>query len=142
MIFFPEHYSVAQAMELVNLISRDNSEVEDFSDIDDPVADADYKLPQKQQEQSSSEEDSRGCEDPIPQPSQPFRGCKCLRDEYQGFCSDRDIARSRTPRRHSQAHSRMRLMSQAMSLKRRQQQHQAKKNSPKKGVGCDGGRLC
>lgn len=93
---------MAQAMELVNLISGDNSEVKDFSDIDDPVADADYKLPQKQQEQSSSEEDSSGCEDPIPQPSQPFRGCKCLCDEYQGFCSDRDIARSRTPRCHSQ----------------------------------------
>lgn len=36
--------------------------------------------------------------------------------------------------------SRTRLMSQTMSLKR-QHQDQAIKNSPRKGVGCDGGLL-
>lgn len=76
--------------------------MEDLSDIDDPVGDAEYKLPQEEQEPSSSEEVSSGCENPIPQPFQPIRGCKRLRDEYEGYRSDRDIARSRTPRRCSQ----------------------------------------
>lgn len=72
----------------------DNSEVEDLSDIDDPVGNAEYQPPP-----TSSEEDSSGCEDPVPQLCQPIRGCKRLREEYEGYRSDRDIATSRTPRR-------------------------------------------
>ncbi|CAJ1055302.1 PREDICTED: uncharacterized protein LOC109527099 [Xyrichtys novacula] len=75
----------------------DNSEVEDLSDIDDPVGDAEYQPPP-----SSSEEDSSGCEDPIPQPCQPIRGREHFHDEYEGYRSNRDNARSRTPRRRSQ----------------------------------------
>ncbi|XP_031586314.2 piggyBac transposable element-derived protein 3 [Oreochromis aureus] len=86
-------------MELLGLIGGDNSDVEDLSDIDDPVGDAEYQPPR--QEPSSSEEDSSGCEDQIPQPSQLIRGRKRLRDEYEGCRSDRDIARSRNTRRHS-----------------------------------------
>lgn len=70
-----------------------------MSDINDPVGDAEYQPPR--QEPSSSEEDSSGYEDPIPQPSQLIRGRKRLRDEYEGYRSDRDIARSCTPRRRS-----------------------------------------
>ncbi|XP_049331648.1 piggyBac transposable element-derived protein 3 [Astyanax mexicanus] len=95
----PERYSLSQALELLELMGDDNSEVEDLSDIDDLVGDTDYQPPQ--QVPSSSEEDSSGCEDPIPQPSQPTRGRKRHRDEYEGYRSDRDIARSRPSRRHS-----------------------------------------
>ncbi|KAG9262102.1 hypothetical protein AMEX_G23816 [Astyanax mexicanus] len=63
----PERYSLSQALELLELMGDDNSEVEDLSDIDDLVGDTDYQPPQ--QVPSSSEEDSSGCEDPIPQPS-------------------------------------------------------------------------
>nr|XP_020517014.1 uncharacterized protein LOC110006139 [Labrus bergylta] len=94
----PERYSLSRVMELLGLIGRDNSEVEDLSDIDDPVGDAEYQPPR--QEPSTSEEDNSGCEGPIPQPSQPIRGRKRLRDENEGYRSDRD--RSRTPRRRSQ----------------------------------------
>lgn len=41
MMFFPERFSFARAMELLGLIG-DNSDVEDLSDIDDPVGDAEY----------------------------------------------------------------------------------------------------
>lgn len=99
MMFFPERFSLTRAMELLGLIGGDNSDVEDLSDIDDPVRDAEYQQPQ--QELSSSEEDSSGCEDPVPQPSQPIRGRKRLRDEYEGYRSDRGIARSHNSRHHS-----------------------------------------
>lgn len=74
-------------------------EMENLSDVDDLVGDTEYQPPR--QEPSSSEEDSSGCEDPIPQPSKPIRGRKLLREEYDGYRSDSDIARSCTPR-HSQ----------------------------------------
>lgn len=83
-------------MQLLGLISGENSEKEDESDIDDPVEDATQKLPQEEQEPSSSEEDSSGCEDPIPQPFEPVRGRKRHRDKYEGYCSDGDIGRSHT----------------------------------------------
>uniref|UniRef100_A0A3B1IV02 PiggyBac transposable element-derived protein domain-containing protein n=1 Tax=Astyanax mexicanus TaxID=7994 RepID=A0A3B1IV02_ASTMX len=101
-------YSLSQALELLELMGDDNSEVEDLSDIDDLVGDTDYQPPQ--QVPSSSEEDSSGCEDPIPQPSQPTRDVNVtdhgLLDVTLG-------------------HSKMRLMSQTMSLKR---QHQDQAN--------------
>ncbi|XP_019744366.1 uncharacterized protein LOC109527099 [Hippocampus comes] len=75
----------------------DNSEVEDLSDIDYPVGDAEFQPPP-----TSSEEDSSGCEDPVSQPCQPITGSKRLREEYEGYWSDRDIATLRTPRRRSQ----------------------------------------
>lgn len=81
------------------LIGGDNSEVEDLSDINHPMGDAEYQPPR--QEPSSSEEDSSGCEDPILQPSQLIRGRKCLHDKYERYRSDGDIGRSRTPRRRS-----------------------------------------
>ncbi|CAJ1084156.1 uncharacterized protein LOC110006139 [Xyrichtys novacula] len=93
----PECYSLEKALEMLGLIGGENSEVEDLSDTDDPVGDAEYQPPP-----SSSEEDSSGCEDPIPQPCQPIRGRKRFCDEYEGYRSDRDIARSCTPRRRSQ----------------------------------------
>lgn len=70
-----------------------------MSDIDDPVGDAEYQP--SQQEPSSSEEDSSGCEDPLVQPTKPIRGRKRLHDKYTGHCSACNIARSRTPKHHS-----------------------------------------
>ncbi|XP_076842062.1 piggyBac transposable element-derived protein 3 isoform X2 [Brachyhypopomus gauderio] len=96
----PERYSLSRALELLELISGDNSEVEDLSDIDDLVGDTEYQPPQ--QEASSSEEDGSGCDDSIPQPSHLTRGRKRHRDEYERYWSDRDIARSCTTRCHSQ----------------------------------------
>lgn len=44
-IFFPpERYSLAKAMKLLGLISGDNSEVEDLSDIDYIMGDPEYTL--------------------------------------------------------------------------------------------------
>lgn len=57
--------------------------VDDLSDIDDPMGDAEYQPPR--QELSSNEEDSSGREDPIPQPSQLIRGHKRPCDEYEGY---------------------------------------------------------
>ncbi|KAK7156623.1 hypothetical protein R3I94_006617 [Phoxinus phoxinus] len=69
-----ERFSLSKTLELVlDSISGDNSEVEDLSDNDEPVDDIDYHPPQK--EPSSSEEESSGDEDPIPQAS---RGRKRL----------------------------------------------------------------
>lgn len=96
--------------------------VDNLLDIDDPVGDAEYQPPR--QGLSSSEEDRSGCEDPIPWPTQLIRGRKHLCDEYEGYRSDCDIGRSRTPRCHS--------------WKKRQHQDQAIKSSLRKGVGCDG----
>lgn len=126
---------MSRVMELLGLIGGDNSEVEGLSDIDDPVGDAEYQP--SQQEPSSSEEDSSGCEDPIVQPTKPIRGRKRLRDKYEGYCSARDIARSRTPKRRSQ----IQQDEADVSNTKRQHQDQAIKNSPRRGVGCDGGLL-
>lgn len=81
-------------------IAGDNSEVEDLSDIDDPVEDVDYHPPQ--QEPSSSEEESSGDEDPTPQSTEASRGRKRLRGETYGYRSDHSIAILRTPRRQTQ----------------------------------------
>lgn len=94
--FFPERFPVSQAIELLFSFDGSNSEVEDLSDIDDPVRDPEYQ-PSPQQ-LSSHEEDSSECEDPIPQSSKPIRGCKRLREEYKGYRSDRDLSRSHTAR--------------------------------------------
>ncbi len=65
MILFPGRIPLAKALALIlETVAGDNSEVEELSDIDDPVGDADYHPPQ--QEPSSSEEESSGNEDPIP----------------------------------------------------------------------------
>uniref|UniRef100_A0A8C1ND68 Si:ch211-255f4.7 n=1 Tax=Cyprinus carpio TaxID=7962 RepID=A0A8C1ND68_CYPCA len=92
---------LSKALELVlESIAGDNSEVEDLSDIDDPVEDVDYHPPQ--QEPSSSEEESSGDEDPTPQSTEASRGRKRLRGETYGYRSDRSIAILRTPRRQTQ----------------------------------------
>ncbi|KAA0708801.1 hypothetical protein E1301_Tti018051 [Triplophysa tibetana] len=88
--------SKEQELKLVS-ISGDNSEVEDLSDIDDPVEDVDYPPPQ--QEPISREEESSGVEDPIPQSS---LGRKCLCDEGSGYRSDRTDDRDRCGRPHAQ----------------------------------------
>ena len=62
-----------------------------LSDIKDPAGYAEYQHPR--QEPSSNEEETSGCEDSIPQPSEPIRGLKYLRDEYEGYHSDYHIAR-------------------------------------------------
>ncbi|MEQ2239202.1 hypothetical protein ILYODFUR_002088 [Ilyodon furcidens] len=93
---FDQRYPLEKVMELLGFIDGDNSEVEDLSDIDDPVGDPEYQLPQ--QEPSSSEEDNSGCEDPILQPSKPIRWPKCLRKDYEGYRSDRGSARLHFPR--------------------------------------------
>lgn len=66
-------------MALLGLIGGDNSEMEDLSDIDDPVVDVENHP--SQQEPSSSEKDSSECEDPIVHPTKPIRGCKRLSDK-------------------------------------------------------------
>ncbi|KAF3832188.1 hypothetical protein F7725_025853 [Dissostichus mawsoni] len=60
----------------------DNSDLEDLSDNDDPILDANYQPPP--QEQSSSEDDSSDDEDPIPQPTEHSRGRKRLRGANNG----------------------------------------------------------
>lgn len=82
---------MSQALELFWSFDGNNSEVEDLSDIDDPVGDPEYQP--SRQEQSSSEEDSSGCEDPIIQPSKPDRGRE-KREKYEGYRSDGNFARS------------------------------------------------
>lgn len=52
------------SVKSIGLIGGDNSEVEDLSDVEDPVGVVEYQT--AQQEQSSSEEDISGCEDSIP----------------------------------------------------------------------------
>ena len=94
MILFPERISLSRAEWILGTIVGDNSEVEDLSDIDDPVWDADYQPPP--QEPSSIED-----EDPIPQPTEPSRGRKHRRGE-NGYRSDCDVTRSCTQRCHCQ----------------------------------------
>ncbi|KAK3512712.1 hypothetical protein QTP70_023146 [Hemibagrus guttatus] len=121
-----ERIPLSKAAELIlESIAGDSSEVEDLSDIDDPVEDVDYHPPQ--QELSSNEEESSGDEDPIPQSTEASRGRKCLRGETCGYHSDRSIAISRTPRRRTQPKG--------------QHQDKAFKDNPSKDEECAGGLL-
>lgn len=113
---------MSQALELFWSFDGNNSEVEDLSDIDDPAGDPEYQP--SRQEQSSSEEDSSGCEDPIPSPLN-------LTGDVRNVRNMKDIVQMATLPDHA------RVMTQTMSLKR-QHQDQAIKISPKKFVGCDG----
>lgn len=99
-ILFSEYYTLSQALELV-LEGRDldNSDLEELSDTDDPVMDADYHPPQNE---TSSSEESSGGEDPIPQPTEASWGRKRFRGEVAGYRSDRSIATSRSPRHGTQ----------------------------------------
>lgn len=63
-------------MALLGLIGGDNSEMEDLSDIDDPVGDV-------ENHPSQQEKDSSECEDPFVHPTKPIRGCKRLSDKYE-----------------------------------------------------------
>ena len=81
MILFPERISLSRAEWILGTIVGDNSEVEDLSDIDDPVWDANYQPP--------------------PQPTEPSRGRKHRRGE-NGYRSDCDVTRSCTQRCHRQ----------------------------------------
>ncbi|XP_042613224.1 uncharacterized protein LOC122145142 [Cyprinus carpio] len=86
---------LSKALEIVlESIAGDNSEVEDLSDIDNPVEDVDYHPPQ--QEPSSSEEESSGDEDPTPQSTKASRGRKRLRGVTYAYRSDLSIAKKWT----------------------------------------------
>lgn len=60
----------------------DTSDLENLCDNDDAILDANYQPPP--QEQRSSEDESSGDEDPIPQPTEQSRGRKHLRGEDNG----------------------------------------------------------
>lgn len=96
MIGFPENIPLSRAERILGTIVGDDSEVEDLSDIDDPVEDADYQPPPK--ELNSSEEDDSGDEDPIPQPSEPSRG----RKRYCGENEEAECSATRKRRRQTQ----------------------------------------
>ncbi|KAK2894883.1 hypothetical protein Q8A67_012112 [Cirrhinus molitorella] len=67
-----ERFSLQRALELLELIDGDNSDL-DVSDNDDPILDGNYQ-PSPQEESSS--EDSSDDEDPIPEPTDHSRGRK------------------------------------------------------------------
>ncbi|KAJ4920937.1 hypothetical protein JOQ06_016532 [Pogonophryne albipinna] len=73
-----ERFSVQRALELLGLIDGDNSDLEDLSDNDDPILDANYQPPPQEQSSSEDEDDSSDDEDPIPQPTEHSRGRKRL----------------------------------------------------------------
>ncbi len=72
MFLFPERFSLQRALELLELIDGDNSDL-DVSDNDNPILDGNYQ-PSPQEESSS--EDSSDDEDPIPEPTDHSRGRK------------------------------------------------------------------
>ncbi|XP_033966268.1 piggyBac transposable element-derived protein 3-like [Pseudochaenichthys georgianus] len=88
-----ERFSVQRALELLGLIDGDNSDLEDLSDNDDPILDANYQPPPQEQSSSEDEDDSSDDEDPIPQPTEHSRG-------RSG--TGTDTGSSRTPRRRRQ----------------------------------------
>ncbi|XP_071063273.1 piggyBac transposable element-derived protein 3-like [Pseudochaenichthys georgianus] len=88
-----ERFSVQRALELLGLIDGDNSDLEDLSDNDDPILDANYQPPPQEQISSEDEDDSSDDEDPIPQPTEHSRG-------RSG--TGTDTGSSRTPRRRRQ----------------------------------------
>ncbi|XP_047430615.1 piggyBac transposable element-derived protein 3-like isoform X2 [Mugil cephalus] len=71
------------------------SEVEELSDVDDAAEYADYRP--RREEPSTTEEESSGNEDPVPQPTEASRGRKRLRCETDGYLSDCSTSNSRTP---------------------------------------------
>ncbi|KAJ4922353.1 hypothetical protein JOQ06_025890, partial [Pogonophryne albipinna] len=73
-----ERFSVQRALELLGLIDGDNSDLEDLSDNDDPILDANYQPPPQEQSSSEDEDDSSDDEDPIPQPTEHSRERKRL----------------------------------------------------------------
>ncbi|KAI4803697.1 hypothetical protein KUCAC02_025352 [Chaenocephalus aceratus] len=92
--------------------TRDNSvaapntnldkDLEDLSDNDDPILDANYQPPPQEQSSSEDEDDSSDDEDPIPQPTEHSRGRKRLRGANNGSGTGTDTGSSRTPRRRRQ----------------------------------------
>lgn len=68
-----------RALELLELLDGE-SDLDDLSDNDDAILDADYQPPPR--DQSSSDDDSSGEEDPIP--TEHSRGRKRLRREKNG----------------------------------------------------------
>lgn len=62
---FTEHLFLQGVLTLLDLNDESKSDMENVSDIDEAVMDADYEL--QPQEQGSSEDYSSGDEDPIPQ---------------------------------------------------------------------------
>ncbi|KAF7698232.1 hypothetical protein HF521_004742, partial [Silurus meridionalis] len=91
---------LSKALELVlESIAGDTSEVEDLSDIDDPIEDVNYYPPQ--QEPSRSEEKSSGDEDPTSQSTVASQGRKCLCGETC-CCPEHGNAISHTPRHRTQ----------------------------------------
>ncbi|KAJ8259318.1 hypothetical protein COCON_G00183300 [Conger conger] len=87
----PGRISLSTAEWMLGAIDGDHSEVEDLSDIDDDMLDADYQPPLRE---PSSSEDSSGDEDPILQPTEPSRGRKRHRDQDDGSRSRRRRRRS------------------------------------------------
>ncbi|XP_056148617.1 uncharacterized protein LOC130123472 [Lampris incognitus] len=77
-----ERFYVQIALELLELLDGDKSDLKNLSDNDDAILDADNQPSPR--EQSSSEDDSSDDEDPIPQPTEHSRGRKHLRGENKG----------------------------------------------------------
>ncbi len=80
MFLFPERFTLQRALELLELIDGDNSDL-DVSDNDDPILDGNYQ-PSPQEESSS--EDSSDDEDPIPELTDHSRGCKHADSGFDG----------------------------------------------------------
>ncbi|KAK2889796.1 hypothetical protein Q8A73_018096 [Channa argus] len=119
-----QHYSLQKVLELLDLIDGDKSDLEDLSDNDDAILDADYQPPPR--EQSSTDDNSSGDEDPIPQPTEDRRGgvnIPMIQGQFQAMMLP-DVATKL---------SRLRLMAQTMAQKS-QCQDQAPRKSPMKDM--------
>ncbi|XP_063733351.1 piggyBac transposable element-derived protein 3-like [Eleginops maclovinus] len=81
-----ERFSVQTALEQFWLNDGDNSDLEDLSDNDDPILDANYQPRTQERSSSEDEDDSSDDEDPIPQPTEHSRGRKRLRGANNGAC--------------------------------------------------------
>ena len=80
--YFQNVFSIQRALELIELIDAGKSVLENLSDNDDAILDADYQPPLR--EQGHSEDDSSGDKDPIPQSTERCRGHKRLCGENNG----------------------------------------------------------
>ncbi|KAJ4948773.1 hypothetical protein JOQ06_020296 [Pogonophryne albipinna] len=80
-----ERFSVQRSLELLGLIDGDNSDLEDLSDNDDPILDANYQPPPQEQSSSEDDDDSSDDEDPIPQPTESGDPLNTSVDEVYHF---------------------------------------------------------
>lgn len=77
MFLLPERFSVQKALELLELIDGDNSDLDLSDNDDDPILDENYQ-PSPQEESSEDDGDSSDDEVPIPEPTEDSRGHKRL----------------------------------------------------------------